>query len=292
MTTDSILKNAKDEELGIAVQTNLFALFRAMSAMPNSQIEETAKLSRHLVSPTNPMYKGVWGTNLAPDEIETAIDESIDWFKSRGAPFFFWWTGPNTKPDDIGAHLTAHGLIDMEGQSKEMAGNIISTASGAPGMIADLRKMNESVIAKAPQGFEMNDVQNEKDLQDFKQVLIDGYDIPAPMADGWVQAAHEFGIGRTPWRMVLGRLNGEPAGTNVIFNGAGVAGVYGIAVVPSARGKGIGAAITLKPLLDARDKDGYNYAVLFSTEMGAPVYERIGFRMTDVRINRYLWRNG
>jgi len=291
MNLDTILENASDRLLGWAVEANLFALFRAMSTLSGSQIEETTKLSRHLTSPTNPMYKGVWGTNLAPDEIESSIHETIDWFKSRNAPFFFWWTGPGTEPGDIGEHLTAHGLIDMEGQTKEMANYIISTASGAPGMVANLHKMNESVLEKVPLGFEINDVQDEKDLQDFKQVLIDGYDIPAPMADGWVQAAHEFGIGKTPWRMLLGRLNGEPVGTNVIFNGAGVVGVYGIAVVPSARGKGIGAAITLKPLLEARDKDGYKYTVLFSTEMGAPVYERIGFRLTDVRINRYLWRN-
>ena len=291
MTTDSILKNTTDEELGLAVQTNLFALFRAMTALPNSEIEETTQLSRHLTSPDNPMYKGVWGTNLAPNEVESAIHETIDWFKSRAAPFFFWWTGPGTTPADVGRYLTAHGLIDMEGQTKEMANYIISTASGAPGMVADLHKMNERVLDKVPQGFEINDAQNEKDLQDFKQVLIDGYDIPAPMADGWVQAAHEFGIGKTPWRMVLGRLDGAPVATHIVFNSAGVVGVYGIAVVPSARGKGIGAAITLKPLLEARDKEGYNHAVLFSTEMGAPVYERIGFRMTNVRINRYLWRN-
>ena len=291
MTTDSILKDATDEQLGLAVQTNLFALFRAMTALPNSELEETAQLSRHLVSPTNPMYKGVWGTNLAPDEVESAIHETIDWFKLRGAPFFFWWTGPGTEPDDIGKQLTAHGLIDMEGQSQHMASDIKSTASGAPGMIADLHKMNESVLTKVPQGFEMHDVQNEIDLQDFKRVLIEGYDLPDTMADGWVQSAHEFGIGKTPWRMVLGRLNGEPVGTNIVLNGTGVVGVYGITVTPSARGKGIGAAITLKPLLDVRDQDGYNYAVLFSTEMAAPVYERIGFRMTDVRINRYLWRN-
>jgi GNAT superfamily N-acetyltransferase len=65
-----------------------------------------------------------------------------------------------------------------------------------------------------------------------------------------------------------------------------------VATVPAARGLGIGAAITLQPLLEARDQDGYKYAVLFSTEMGVPVYQRIGFRLTDVRINRYLWRNG
>ena len=60
MTIDSILKDATDRQLGWAVESNLFALFRAMTALPNSQLEETAKLSRHLVSPTNPMYKGVW----------------------------------------------------------------------------------------------------------------------------------------------------------------------------------------------------------------------------------------
>jgi GNAT superfamily N-acetyltransferase len=238
------------------------------------------------------MYKGAWGTNLTPEEVESAIHETIDWFKSRGAPFFFWWTGPGSTPEDLGRQLIEHGMIDMEGQSQQMASDIKSTGAGAPGMTADLHKMNEAVLDKVPQGFEMNDVQNESDLQDFKRVLIEGYSMPETMADGWVQSTHEFGIGKTPWRLVLGRLSGRPVATNIVLNGAGVVGVYGIAVSPIARGKGIGAAITLNPLLEARDKDGFKYAVLFSTEMGLKVYERIGFRMTDVRINRYLWRSG
>ena len=290
MNADIILKNATDEQLGLAVEKNLFALFRAMTALPDSQLEEGLKFSRHLVFPSNPMYKGVWGTRLASDEIETAIKDNIAWFQSRNAPFFFWWTGPTTQPANIGDHLIAHGLIDMETQSQEMAAGIKLKATGAPGMIANLHEMNETVLEKVPQDFEICDVQEEKDLQDFKRVLIEGYDMPAAMAEGWVQSTHAFGIGKTPWRMVLGRLHGEPVATNILLNGSGVVGVYGIAVSPSARGKGIGAAITLKPLLEARVRDRYNYAVLFSTEMGVPVYKRIGFRLTDVRINRYLWR--
>ena len=292
MSSNSILRDASDEQLALAVETNLFALFRAMSTLPNSEIEETTKLSRHLAFPTHPFYQGAWGTNLAPDEIEAAIHETIDWFKSRSAPFFFWWTGPTTKPDDIGKYLTALGLKDLDGEGKESANYIVSTAMGAPGMVANLHQMNETVLEKVPPGFEMSYVRDEKDLQDFKQVLIDGNDLPEPMADGWAQAARAFGIDQTPWRMALGKLNGEPVAVNMVFNGGGVVGAYGVTVVPSARGKGIGAAITLKPLLDTRDNDGYNYAVLFSTEMGTPVYQRIGFRMTDARINRYLWRNG
>jgi GNAT superfamily N-acetyltransferase len=237
------------------------------------------------------MYKGAWNTQVTATEIEDCIRETIEWFRARQAPFFFWWTGPGTKPDDIGSYLTKHGLIDMEEQSQQFAPGIKSTAAGAPGMIADLHQMNESVLEKAPADFQMDDIQNETDLQDFKRVLIEGYDMPPAMADGWVQSTQAFGIGKTPWRMVLGRLNGEPVATNIVLKGAGVMGVYGIAVSPSARGQGIGAAITLKPLLDARAQHGYNHAVLFGTEMGVPIYKRIGFRMTDVRINRYLWRN-
>lgn len=74
------------------------------------------------------------------------------------------------------------------------------------------------------------------------------------------------------------------------FNGAGVASFYGLAVVPAARRKGIGAAITLTPLLAARDA-GYHHAVLFSTDEAVPLYERLGFRDCGVRIDRYFWRN-
>ena len=173
-----------------------------------------------------------------------------------------------------------------------MAPGIKSSEIGAPGMAADLYKMNEEVLEKVPPGFEMNDVQNETDLEGFKRVLIEGYEMPPLMADGWVQSAHEFGIGKTPWRLVLGRWNGQPVATNIILNGGGVVGLYGIAVIPAARGKGIGAAITLQPILEERDQRGYHYAALFATLMGAFVYARIGFQLVETRIHRYLWRNG
>ena len=67
--------------------------------------------------------------------------------------------------------------------------------------------------------------------------------------------------------------------TNIILNGAGVVGVYGIAVISPVRGKGIGAAITLKPILEARDRQGYDYSVLFSPEMGTSVPDLILFML-------------
>jgi ribosomal protein S18 acetylase RimI-like enzyme len=110
------------------------------------------------------------------------------------------------------------------------------------------------------------------------------------MAQAWVDATTSFGLGRAPWRLYLGRLGGEPVATNLLFCGGGVASVYAVATVASARGRGIGGAITLAPLLAAREA-GYRHAVLFSSDMAVGAYERIGFRGCGIRINRYLWRN-
>lgn len=291
MTTEIILTDPSEAELAAAVEENLFALFRAMAAtLPDSELVEGEKLSYHLAFPSNPMFKGVWRTRLSASEADDVIDETLAWFKARNAPFIFWWTGPRTTPNDLGERLVARGLLSMEAQMQELAPGIVSTELGAPGMVADLRHMNEVALTQVPPGFTIEEVQDEASLYDFKRVFIESYEIPEWAGQAWVDATLRVGLGRTPWKMVLGRLNGEPVATNMLFNGAGVASVYAVGTVSSARGQGIGGAITLKPLLEAREM-GYCYAVLFATEMGVHAYERMGFRPCGVRINRYLWRN-
>jgi ribosomal protein S18 acetylase RimI-like enzyme len=287
----TVLQAPSDAELASAVEGNLQALFRAMTSLPGSEIVERDDLCYHLAVPTNPMFKGVWGTRLSPESVEATIDETIAWFEERGAPLFFWWTGPSTAPEDLGERLLSRGLMSMEAQQEQLAPGYHSTAVGAPGMVADLDRMNEKALEQVPAGFVIEEISDEVGLAAFRSVLIAGYGIPEVMANGWVEAATLAGIGKTPWRMYLGRLDGEPVATNMLFNGGGVASVYGVAVVPSARNRGFGSAISLKPLLDARE-EGYRHAVLFATEEGKGTYARIGFRDCGVRINRYLWRKG
>lgn len=290
MSNTPILTSPSEAELAAAVEENLFDLFRAMTTLPGTEIEEGNKLSRHLAFPSNPMFKGVWRTRLTAAEADEVIDETLAWFKSRNAPFLFWWTGPETTPDDLGERLVARGLLSMEGQMEVLATGIKQTALGAPGMAAILRDMNETALKQVPVGFTIEEVHDEAALEDFKQVFIESYEIPEWAGQAWVDATRQLGIGRTPWKMYVGYLNEQPVATNMLFNGGGVASVYAVATVASARGQGIGGAITLKPLLEARDM-GYHYAVLFATEMGIHTYQRIGFHLSAARINRYLWRN-
>jgi ribosomal protein S18 acetylase RimI-like enzyme len=85
----------------------------------------------------------------------------------------------------------------------------------------------------------------------------------------------------------LGTLNSEPVATSCIFLGGGVAGVYSVSTLPVARGRGFGAAMTLQPLLQAREM-GYRIGVLQSSEMGFNVYQRLGFRHLCQIENFYL----
>ena len=54
-------------------------------------------------------------------------------------------------------------------------------------------------------------------------------------------------------------------------------GVYNIATVEGARRRGLGAAMTMRVIGDGAAA-GCDVAILQASEMGQPVYERLGFR--------------
>jgi GNAT superfamily N-acetyltransferase len=85
----------------------------------------------------------------------------------------------------------------------------------------------------------------------------------------------------------VGRLGGRPVATATLLLAAGVAGVYFVLTVPAARRRGIGTAITLAALREARDL-GYRTGVLGASGLGLPVYRRLGFE-EYCRIAVYEW---
>ena len=81
------------------------------------------------------------------------------------------------------------------------------------------------------------------------------------------------------WVRFVASIRGRVVGQSVVFLTVGewgVAGIYHVGVVPGARNKGIGKAVTLAACLYARER-GYRYAVLNSTEIGKPTYWQLGF---------------
>jgi GNAT superfamily N-acetyltransferase len=275
MTTEPILKNATDEELGRAVEENVFAMFRSMSEVLNGEIEEKPQLSRYHAPPSSPIFKGAYRANLIGDEADQAILETITWFKDRNAPFFFWWTGKDTRPDDLGERLMAHGFSVFE--------------KDAPAMVAEIDQLNWS--NPRPTELHLAPITNDEQLVQWKQTFIEAFGVPEFAGQAWVDATRAVGIGQTPWHLLLGTLNAEPVCCGLLYCGGGVAGLLGLGTLPAYRRKGIGSAMQLERLRIAREL-GYHYAVLFASEMGYSPYLKLGFKDTGRRVSRYLWRNG
>jgi ribosomal protein S18 acetylase RimI-like enzyme len=153
-------------------------------------------------------------------------------------------------------------------------------------MAADLNALRDTLLP--PDGFSIARADTPAALDVWRDTLCTAFGLPLAGGQAWIDATLAFGIERAPWRHYTGFLNGAPVATSFSFNGGGVVGLFCIAVMPEARGKGIGAAITRQPLLDAR-ADGMQVGVLFASPLGAPVYRRLGFRDVGSRISRYGW---
>lgn len=68
-----------------------------------------------------------------------------------------------------------------------------------------------------------------------------------------------------------------PAGTSLLIDHPEVAGLHWVATLPEYRGKGLGYAVSHRPLVDAKIRN-LTEAVLLASELGKPVYDKIGFQ--------------
>jgi ribosomal protein S18 acetylase RimI-like enzyme len=76
--------------------------------------------------------------------------------------------------------------------------------------------------------------------------------------------------------LFLGYAEGKPVAARECFLFAGVAGVYNVVTITTARRRGFGRALTIAALLEGREA-GYRTAVLQASVQGQSVYARLGF---------------
>jgi ribosomal protein S18 acetylase RimI-like enzyme len=209
--------------------------------------------------------------DLTREEADGEIEASLERMRAHGVPGS-WHVGPSMRPPDLGERLIAHGF--------EYGGDDI-------GMAVDLSELPEEM--PTPEGFVIERVRDEAGLAAWIEALGLGFG-EGPVEAEWAGEMYRRLGFEEPWRHYVGLLAGEPVATATSFFGAGVAGIYFVCTVERARRRGIGAGITLTALREARDL-GYSIGVLGSSEMGYPVYRRLGF-VEYCRIGLYEWRPG
>jgi GNAT superfamily N-acetyltransferase len=183
-----------------------------------------------------------------------------------------WFLLPGSTPPDMGARLLAHGM-ESDGED--------------PAMAIDLSMLAEDLPAK--EGLRIVEVLDEQMLRQWVDAWGESYnDVPQDIRQIRFQFRLSLGLGPSlPYRSFLAYLDEKPVAVSELFLGAGVAAVMWVGTAPAARGKGIGAAITMKPLLEGR-KLGYKIGALTASPMGYHVYQRLGFQEM-CRIPVYRW---
>jgi ribosomal protein S18 acetylase RimI-like enzyme len=207
-------------------------------------------------------HNAVVAADLAPAQADLLIDESRALMLARGVPGT-WHVGPSMAPPDLGRRLLARGFR-YGGYDRCMG--------------LELASMPEQI--EAPSGLSIQAVGTPSELATWTQTLARGFGEGEREAN-WVGAMYaRLGYtGAAPWRHFLGTLDGAPVATATLFldQPSSTAGIYFVLTIEAARRRGIGAAITLAALRAGRAM-GASLGVLGASELGQPVYRRLGFQ--------------
>jgi len=135
-----------------------------------------------------------------------------------------------------------------------------------------------TTISAAPvTDLDIRQVTDEAGLADAERVLIEGYPLPElqPFQPGaYYHASFLGGPSTTIW---VGYDNDVPLATSVAHSAAGRTVVENVAVLPAARGRGAGAAITWA----ATTHHPHQPAALTASDSGQPVYQRLNYHRLE-----------
>lgn len=125
--------------------------------------------------------------------------------------------------------------------------------------------------AKLPDGFEFRQI-GESEREGWTDALAVGYEIPYLLSEMFADLdgeSSEFAL--------YGAFDGPAVvSTSMTFAYDGLMGIYGVATRANYRGMGLGAFMTAEPLRRAR-AEGWDTGILQASEMGFPIYRRLGF---------------
>ncbi|HZU77754.1 MAG TPA: GNAT family N-acetyltransferase [Dehalococcoidia bacterium] len=139
-----------------------------------------------------------------------------------------------------------------------------------PGMLLDTL---DSGAPAPPAGLEVRIVRDMPALLTYGDVLVEAFELTREM----LRPIETPRLLDAPdMTLYLGYVDSRPVATALRVSSHRIAGVFNIGTVPAYRGRGIGEAMTWIAALGGRD-EGCVAAYLQASEMGFPVYRRMGF---------------
>lgn len=266
---NKVLQDSSASKFVTAIEGNLSSWMPVFSKLGQVYVDNPTGVRRSITDFPVSLFNSVMDTQLAPDQTDAAIQLIISDAKARKVPVL-WWIVPSTRPIGLGNHLKEYGF---------------SLDDNDPGMAVDLEKLNEEL--PKPDRFSIRLAQDDAAWKQWSITMQAGFEISCTdiRTNAWWNM-----LCQTDPKTVLaytGMLDDKPVATSLLRLAADAAGIYCVATIPEARRQGIGAWMTLFPLLQAR-ASGYKIGVLFASEMGLGIYRSLGFQ-EYCKIASYRW---
>jgi GNAT superfamily N-acetyltransferase len=214
-------------------------------------------------------YNGVLRTRLTGADADRSITEVLERFRARKM-LHQWYINNGDLPTDLAQRLEAQGCKRLD---------------PGVGMAADLLALNEQI--RPVPGLYVERVRDEAGLA----LWFDAH--PYFSDDEPIEVRQRLYLslgleGDLPLRFYVAKIGDQAVGGCGLFCGKRAAGIYDVNVVSHMQRQGIGTAMTLAALQEARKLE-YRMAVVGPTPQSRMMYERLGFVLhRSAQVSYYL----
>jgi hypothetical protein len=205
-------------------------------------------------------------------DVPSAVETARSAARERGKPLQAWWIAP--EDSDLGPALEREGLVNED----------------TPGFEA---VENAMVLVEPPTGesgaeIAVGAVETYKDFTASTSVVMDAFDFPEAMRAEAVAELpkrwDEYQDPTNPGRQYLARIGDDVVGTATAVFGAAGLNLFGGAVLPHARGRGVYRALTLARWEEAVER-GTPALTVQAGRMSLPILAKLGFaKVGEARI--------
>ena len=236
---------------------NLWATWRHIGERsPGARIDEDDYVLAIETGARIPTFNPVF-VRRVPDDVEHLVRRAID----RDVPVVVTANPALRGIERLVDAALATGLVE---------------STPLPGMVLDdLAALDRSAVgARGPSALTVRRVGAPSEWDDYFDVLCAGFGVePRDVAPLLVPEMYD-----TAWTAAfLGFDGSEPVATSLAFVAGTTGGVYNVATRPGHRRRGYGEAMTWAAAMWGLDH-GAEVSVLQASQMGRPIYERMGYR--------------
>lgn len=268
----SILHDLDADGMMHAIDDNAVGFYIYQGNSPLIHLDQSEVLVRVMSDIKFPIGNTIARSRFTGNKqaIQAEIANALNPFRSHDIPMA-WIIGPYTEPPDLDGYLAEEGLF---------------RSPNIPGMAAPIEDLK--TIHPLEETIKIQRVKTESDLKLWSSVFDSVFGLPEFASKFWFDSLLSLGLDETnPLQHYIAVDKDEVVGTSSLLLWGGVAGIYNVATIQSMRNQGIGSALSLSPLQDAKTL-GYQIGVLQSSDMAVGLYRKLGFKEYGQFV-AYIW---